>query len=367
MPAFLRTALMRSLAPHLGLSQSRLETLCTFVIALIQGRTVNLTHVASLFHGPACHASRYRRLQRFFQYVRLDQAVIASILVRMLNLARPKCLALDRTNWKVGSKDINILMLAIVTRRFRVPLLWSVFSHPGNSTSAQRIALLRRYLELFGTGSIELLLADREFIGAEWMNFLITTKIAFAIRLKENLVLAQADGRLWSIQTLVRTKRARGVIHTLEVFLPDNPTPLHLAAKRIKGGEWLIILTNSARPRWALQTYKRRWAVECLFGDAKTRGFNLEDTHLTAPGKIETLTALLALAITWTYASASLAMGRKAIRRKAHGRREKSWFRIGLDILRGAILNAPQTAAQAWSAKCPLRPPKNLIAKPQTA
>jgi hypothetical protein len=356
MPYRLRTALMRSLAPHLRLSQSRVETVCLFLIALIQGRTVNLTHVASQFPGPARYASRYRRLQRFFQAVRFDQAVVAPLVVRLLNLSRPKCLALDRTNWKLGRRHINIVMLAIVTRRFRVPLLWSVLDHPGNTTTAQRIALMQRYLALFGPHSIELLLADREFMGGDWFKFLIDHDIPFAIRVKEDLRLTRPEHQTWSVRTLLRAKRAGGAIHTLDVGLPDIPTPLRLAARRIKSGEWLVVLTNSANPKRALQTYRRRWAIECLFASAKTRGFNLEDTHLTDPGKIETLTALLALATTWVYATASMTMGLTVIRRKAHGRREKSWFRLGLDTLRHAILNAPHTAAGAWTAKCPIRP-----------
>jgi len=47
----------------------------------------------------------------------------ARLTVKLLNYARPKYLALDRTNWKPGGKDINVLVPALVTRRFRVPLL----------------------------------------------------------------------------------------------------------------------------------------------------------------------------------------------------------------------------------------------------
>lgn len=351
-----RTALMRSLSPHLGLSKSRLETLAVFLIAVVQGRTVNLSHVASQFAGPACWASNYRRLQRFFQHVRLDQAIVARLVIGMLDLSRPKCLALDRTNWKVGKKDINILVLAIVTRRFRVPLLWSVFDHQGNSSCADRIALMQRYLALFEPGSIELILGDREFIGAEWIKFLIANEIPFAIRTRQDLRFGLADGSVWSLTTLLRNRRAGHGVHTRDVVLPETDIALRLAAKRIKNGEWLIVLTNTADPKRALRAYKRRWAVECLFADTKTRGLNLEDTHLTNPAKIETLMALLALAITWTYRCATRTMGMKAIPRKTHGRRQKSWFRIGLDALRQAIAHQSYWAAQAWLSKCPVRP-----------
>ncbi len=140
------------------------------------------------------------------------------------------------------------------------------------------------------------------------------------------------------------------------VFLPETDIALRLVAKRIKNGEWLIVLTNTTDPKRALRAYKRRWAVECLFADIKTRGLNLDDTHLTIPAKIETLVALLALAMTWTYRCATQTMGMKAIPRKTHGRRQKSWFRIGFDALRRAIANQPAWAANAWLSKCPVRP-----------
>jgi len=360
MPSTVHAALIETLKRHFVLRNSRLETLAVLIVALVQGRTVNLSHVASHFPGAAQHGSNYRRLQRFFQSIRLDQAVVAQLVVRMLNLSRPKCLALDRTNWKVGCKDINILMLAIVTRRFRVPLLWTVIDHQGSSNTGQRIELIQRYLSLFGVASIELLLADREFIGADWVNFLMENKIPFAIRVKQGQCVALADGRLWTIKSLLRNRSKSRSFTTFEASLPDASTALSFAAKWIDGrkgqqGEWLIVMTNSPNAKAAISAYKNRWAVECLFADAKTRGFNMEDTRMTAPDKIDTLTAILAIAVTWAYRCATQTMGMKAIKRKVHGRREKSWFRIGFDALRAWITFAPQNAVRAWQSEFPKR------------
>lgn len=72
----------------------------------------------------------------------------------------------------------------------------------GQQQHAQRIALLQRYLALFGPGSIALLLADREFIGTDWMRFQIESWVFCAIRVRQDLVMARADGCAWSIATL---------------------------------------------------------------------------------------------------------------------------------------------------------------------
>jgi len=75
-----------------------IETLAVLLVGLANGRTVNLSHLASQFPGGAMHASNYRRLQRFFQRERLDADVSVRLIVRMLKLDGPKLLALDRTN-----------------------------------------------------------------------------------------------------------------------------------------------------------------------------------------------------------------------------------------------------------------------------
>jgi hypothetical protein len=78
---------------------------------------------------------------------------------------------------------------------------------------------------------------------------------------------------------------------------------------------------------------------------------NLEDTRITNPEKLATLLGILALAIRWASRCATQTMGRKAILRKTHGRRKKSWFRIGLDALRTSLQASCELALSAWT-KC---------------
>jgi len=354
----LYTTLISTLAPHFCLSKTRLMTLAVLILGLANGRTVNLSHISSQFPGTAKHSSNYRRLQRFFQFVCLDQDTVARIIVHMLNLSRATHLAIDRTNWKVGTKDINVLVLAIVTRRFRIPILWTPLSHRGNSNTPQRIALMQRYLKLFPASSIKLLLADREFIGAKWMEFLNQNNIPFAIRIKpEQRMKVPGNAVLCSIKTLLRGKRARKTVRSWSGCLQgrnrEDGVDLSIAAKQLPSGEWLIIATNSDKPKQALNAYKKRWGIECLFGDTKTRGLNLEDTRIVAKTKIATLVAIVSLAMTWAYRCATRKMGRKAIPQKAHGRRQQSWFRVGFDCLRNWIIFHPDKAIKAWIDTCP--------------
>jgi hypothetical protein len=361
MPHRAVTALQGILRPHVGLGKSRLETLCLIVVGMVSARTVNLSHLACERPSAALVASTYRRLQRFFQHVRLGADWSAPLVVRLLGLGGPWHLALDRTQWKLGARDVNILMLAVVTRRARVPLIWSVLDNRGGtSDSAERIALMRRYLALFGAASVRMLLADREFVGRAWMSFLNENNIPFAIRMKEKLVVTTEDGRRLALGSLLR--RCRGV-RTFRAALDHDdarhatraPLWLSFAARRLDDGTLLIVASNTPA-RAALAAYRKRWAIECLFGDTKTRGLNLEDTRLVMPRKLDLLIGLVALALAWAASTAAILLGHKPPPRKAHGYFAKSCFRIGFDQLRRLLRHDPDAAVEPWRVFASVHP-----------
>jgi len=349
------TALTLTLSPHVPLGKTRLETLCLLIVAVISARTVNLSHIASERAGDVLVASTYRRLQRFFQHVALPEDWSARLVVQVLGLTGPWHLCLDRTNWKIGKRDVNILMLAIATRRFRVPLMWTVLDKAGSSNTQERVALMRRYLALFGAGSIRILLADREFIGLKWLNFLDANGIAFAIRVKAGLRVDTGDGRRLRLRSLLA--KCRGARKFRATFPSQGNVAaltLSFAAKRIKGSELLIVASNVTDQN-TLNAYRRRWSIECLFGDTKTRGLNLEDTRLQIAAKLSLLLAIVALAIAWANKTASVLIGSGKLKRKTHGYYAKSWFRTGFDEIRRLLRSDPRAAVEPW-LKIPKRP-----------
>ncbi len=297
MPNRAIAALKEILRPEIDLSKSRLETLCLIVIGMVSARSVNLSHIACERPGAVLPASTYRRLQRFFQHVRLCEDWAVPLLIRLLGQHGSWLLALDRTNWQIGKTEVNFLVLAVVTRRFRVPLICTVIEGRGCSDTAMRIALMERYLAHFPAMTIRLLLADREFVGAGWMEFLCKNNIPFAIRIRDNLRITTEDGHDLTLRARLRQARRgrifRARLGGREDAASGNAPRLTIAAKPLKD-DWLIVVTN-VEAQTALRTYRKRWAIECLFGDAKTRGLNVEDTRLTDPRKLALLMSLVAL------------------------------------------------------------------------
>ena len=57
------------------------------------------------------------------------------------------------------------MIASIIRNGIAIPVMWNVLGRAGNSTTAQRSALLSRFCAVFGETAIAGLIADREFIG----------------------------------------------------------------------------------------------------------------------------------------------------------------------------------------------------------
>jgi Transposase DDE domain len=185
--------------------------------------------------------------------------------------------------------------------------------------------------------------------GHAWADFLCENNIPFAIRLRGDLRITTEDGHELTLQARLHWRR-RGKVLTgwLGAGRDRGRHRLGFVAKPLGDGEWLILATN-AKPRFALDATRKRRAIECLFGDAKTRGLNLEDTRLTDPRKLGLLMGLVALAIAWAARAARDLLGARWPRRKSHGYLAKSWFRTGFDRIRNLLRSDPMEAIQPWS------------------
>ena len=86
---------------------------------------------------------------------------------------------------------------------------------------------MERYCAIFGRDSISMLLADREFIGEDWFNWLENNDIPFTIRIAHNRLVTRADGCRVKLATQITLPR-RGRRCTATFDGMDRP--LHFAA-----------------------------------------------------------------------------------------------------------------------------------------
>jgi len=108
----------------------------------------------------------------------------------------------------------------------------------------------------------------------------------------------------------------------------------------------LVMIATQAQLETALADYKERWQIGTLFSCLKTRGFDLEKTHIKDHQRLEKLLAFTAIAFSWAYLVGEWRHEVKPIKIKKHERPARSLFRHGLDYLRNCLSHCHETKRQ---------------------
>ena len=330
--------LKKTLQVHFAWDNRRVKFLSMFVISILKLTTVNLSKVASSLNPLVKQESNYRRMQNFFQKYSFDTDTLGSFLLSLLPRREKFILTFDRTNWKFGRQDINVLMAAIAFGDCSLPLCWSLLPTSGNSNYIQRKQILERAINLMGRDRIKCLVADREFGSGKMFKYLKAEQINFHIRVKKTSAIKHCMSTISSLEEVFEKIRSkRYVILPNKKLIYDEE--VYIGGRRSKDNDYLII-ASSSNPEEAESCYRKRWTIETMFGNMKSRGFDFEVTHMSDPKKISKLVFLIGIALIWSYLTGMWMKDslRITIRIKKHGRKAKSIFRIGLDHLRNILL-----------------------------
>ncbi|QLG10677.1 IS4 family transposase [Deinococcus sp. D7000] len=336
----LQTAL-RSAFP---IDARRLAVLSALILAILQARTVVLYTLKTHVHLPGTLDTRYQRLLRFVQF-ELPDACFARFALSFLPEGE-LWLILDRTNWKLGSQDVNILLLSAVWNGFSLPLMWTLIPHGGSSNSATRQALVERFREACPERKVSGLLADREFVGKAWFIFLKQQGIAPCIRLRTDSKVG--DMPVWACFKNLQHNEFRVWHRPLVVY----GVKLRVLGTKNASGETLFLAYQGQGAK-NLARYSLRWQAENLHSALKTRGFNLEDTGLTRAERISTLLTAVSVSFIWACVTGEFLARLSRIKKKNHGYGVVSVFRLGLDHLQDLLLH-PSRAS--WRALAKLTP-----------
>jgi hypothetical protein len=278
------------------------------------------------------------------------------LLLSLLPQQSGYVVVMDRTEWHFGAKPVNVLMIGFAYKGIAFPVLWKMLSGEGSSSTGkegsssteERKALSReRFLRLVGGAEkIRALVADREFISAGWLGFLSEREVPFVIRIRSNRSVAsgEAEGPALPARTFFRGALAPrgGPERQLEGRCFVGGEQVNVVGKRLgrEDDEFLILIASPGiAARRALRLYRRRWEIETLFAAMKSRGFDLEATHMSHPPNVSKLIGLLSLAFVWSHLVGQWRHQQDPLDIKKHGWPEKSLFRYGLDLLQSVMLN----------------------------
>jgi len=141
------------------LQLQRVRLICMIIKSLCKIRSINFSKLSSGFDNSAESSSNYRRIQRFFAEVELPMEIVSKLIFGLLPNKESLVLVIDRTNWKLGKSNRNVLMLGVSYKNVAFPLMFKLLPKRGNSNTEERIELIDDFINWFGKDCIDCLLA----------------------------------------------------------------------------------------------------------------------------------------------------------------------------------------------------------------
>lgn len=86
---------------------------------------------------------------------------MARLTLKLLKIEPPFVIAIDRTEWQLGKRWVNILVLSVAYRNVSLPLFWMVLEEKGCSDNAERKAIVEQFIAEFGADGIGFVTCER--------------------------------------------------------------------------------------------------------------------------------------------------------------------------------------------------------------
>lgn len=302
------------------LKPTALRRLLLMCYGICQSKSVNISRIDQEINSDTSGCkltAQYKWLMKLFQTgdtMPLIRRVFVLIVGLFYEGEASLSLLIDRTNWEVGKRSINVLTIGLLYKnRIFIPLLHEDLGYKGNSDCDTRIALIEKIIDWWKDLDIPLpnfeIVGDREFIGGKWLRKLEDLKLQYVVRSKANLCFYQYTQQFGmsadkvSAQNLLQDPPNHQ--HKQCEIVVDDSFVAHLislpnTAPNAHKEPYIYLITNRKEVQQEKHVYKKRRKIESFFKHLKTAGFHLEDVRLEAPHKINILMAVLALVYAMT-------------------------------------------------------------------
>jgi len=331
-----QTALKRLYPEEPRGNQARhLNTLASMITGIVLSKSSQLPKMAAKVPGRIQDESQTKQFSRWVQNEQVTASVYFLPFVQPLLavLARQHPLVLVMDGSTVG-RGCVALMVSLLYHRRALPIAWVVVEgKKGHFPEDTHVALIHKVHTLIPPDARVVFLGDGEFDGTDLQATLDGWGWHYVCRTAKNIQI-QTQGHELSLEELgVREGQRifrKGVLFTQEAY-----GPVMVIALWERGyAEPIYLVSNMTSVQQACQGYRRRMTIETFFSDQKSRGFQLDKSHLSDPQRLARLMVATGLAYVWM-----IYLGVQALtprwRQRIHrmNRCDLSLFQLGLRLL----------------------------------
>jgi hypothetical protein len=313
-----------------------LTTLAAFISGIVGSKSSQLPSIATKIPARATPDSRVQRLTRWLRNDDIKEELYFLPYAEMLL----QQLAGATLVWAMDGSSVGrgccALMIHVIYKGRALPIAWRVRQSPkGHFPEDLHLAVVQLVSTVIPPGTNVVFLGDGEFDGTGLQETLRDMGWWYACRTsKGNTVTWDGEtfpvaelgaclkpGRLIELKAVAVTREAYGPVMLLCCWAKGHAEPLYL-------------VSNMSSAEEAIDYYQKRFRIETFFSDQKSRGFNIQKSHLTDPQRLSRLLIAACLAYIWVVYLGSLCDKegwREIIHRKK--RCDLSLFQLGLRLL----------------------------------
>lgn len=291
--------------PPKGNAIRRLTTLSCLICAIVRAERASLKSLGKEMGGNTDLESRIKKAKRWLNNKWTDTEThfspYVAPVIRSLSRTGELVLAIDGS---VMGNGCMCLMVSVLWRKRAVPVCWVVRQAPKGHFPTDMhtdvVGEVAGLLESLSAGGCRVvMLGDGEFDSPELQEACLGHGWDYVLRANKATLVSESPGmegatKLGSLAPLDGGCRlfVKGYYITAEGFGPVNIVYWH--DKRYK--KPLYLLTNLEYGPEAERFYRKRYIIETLFADLKSRGFNMGRTRISNPTAISNLLIVAAVA-----------------------------------------------------------------------
>ena len=197
-----------------------------------------------------------------------------------------------------AGRGCMVLMMSVIYQNRAIPVVWSVVrAKKGHLPETMHRQLLARLADIVPPDCRITIVGDGEYDGLDWQADIVACQWNYVLRTGKAKLAGQEQTDLLALHWLSPpagqdTFTLTNAYFTHQGYGPVNITVWHQSNYQ----EAIYLLSNLDYAPLVTQLYKKRFKIETLFSDQKSRGFNLHRSHLNDPARLAKLLIATCLA-----------------------------------------------------------------------
>src|SRR3954452_3720539 len=309
-------------------------TLAALVSGIVGSRQTQLPAIASKLPDQTQRESRIKRFRRWLTNPSVTPEVYFLPFAAALLESLAHCSLVLVIDGSTVGRGCVALVVSLVYKGRALPIAWMVVQgRKGHFPETTHLQVLEQVQALVPPEASVIVLGDGEFDGPGLQACLSAIGWSYVCRTAQNILIQSEGEELKLADIPLEPGQVVGLPKVLMTGQGYGPV-LAIAWWAREQVEPLYLVTNLELVEEACWWYRKRFRIETFFSDQKSRGFQLQRSHLSEPARVGRLLLAACLAYLWVVYLGVLAK-RDEWMRAIHrtDRCDLSLFQLGLALL----------------------------------